>query len=99
MPPTFASEDWKKVNASTSRLEVPGGYLYKVIPRPGEPSHIVFVADMHHTIMKAVDRLGFGNASTDMGAIEGHAVMVKEAGDRIAHALEALAQAVENREG
>jgi len=85
-----ASEEWKKVNASTSRLEVPGGYLYKVIPRPGEPSHIVFVTDMHHTILKAVDRIGFGNASTDM---------VKEAGDRIAHALNALAQAIENREG
>ena len=98
MPPTFASEDWKKVNASTSRLEVPGGYLYKVIPRPSEPSHIVFVADLSYALMKAAFHLGNGNASTDMGAIEGHSVSVKEAGDRIAHALDALAQAIENRE-
>jgi hypothetical protein len=97
MPPTLESEEWKKVNDSTSRLEVPGGYLYRVITRPGEPSHIVFVADMHHTLMKAAFHLGSGNASTDMGAIEGHSVVVKEAGDRIAHALDALAQAVESR--
>lgn len=94
----YATAEWEKVNTSTSRLDVPGGHLYKVIPGGGQPSHVVFVADLSHAITGAAFHLGTGNASTHMGAIEAHSVMVKEAGDRIADSLDGLARAIESRE-
>lgn len=50
------------------------------------------------TAMKSVSReirdLGNGNASTPMGAIEGHAVKVVEGAERVASALEQVAEAL-----
>ena len=88
--------EWEKVNATTTRLDVPGGYLYRVTT-PKHPPMIVFVADppLAEAISRAAAHLGTGNAATDMGAIEAHSLMVKEAGESISSALSELARAVE----
>ena len=45
-------------------------------------------------IGRALDRLGTGNAGTQMGAIEYLGKEVREASERIAGAIESLAQAI-----
>ena len=89
-----STDEWERINATTDRLEVPGGWLYKV-----KPDIVTFVADppLYDAIRKAAADLGTGNAATPMGAIEAHSLMVKEAGNSIADALHALARAVEEQ--
>ena len=49
-------------------------------------------------VARALDRLGTGNASTDMGAIELLAKEVKDGTERIADAINNLAEAIRDRE-
>lgn len=45
-------------------------------------------------ILVAADRLGNNNADTRMGAIEGHGKAIYDAAERIAEAIEYLADAI-----
>lgn len=90
--------DWEKVNGTTSRLDVPGGYLYRVAPGGQQPTQIVFVADLPGAIVRAAYHLGTGVAATEMGALEAHAVQVKEASERLADGLRDLAAALRRDE-
>lgn len=46
------------------------------------------------SVARALDRLGTGNAGTDMGAVEYLAQQVREGSERVAAALEKLAEAI-----
>lgn len=45
-------------------------------------------------IIAAAQHIGAGNSSTQMGAIEFHAVTIKNAADNIADAIRELAEAI-----
>lgn len=96
----YTGIDREKVNGTTLRLEVPGGWLYKVSPGGSHAPLITFVADppLSTTIYKLGEALGNGNSVGPFGAIEGHAVMLKEASGRIAESLDAVARAIEGHE-
>lgn len=82
--------DWERVNATTDRLDVPGGWLY----RTKTPAVITFVADppLSVAIARAASSLGTGNAATPMGAIEAHASLLKEAAETIAFSIDGMAR-------
>lgn len=100
MADVYADAEWEKVNGMTARMEVPGGWLYRVLPGGGHPPLLSFVADppLGRDIYKLGEALGNGNAATPFGAIEGHAVMVKEASQRIAESIDGLAAALRERD-
>jgi hypothetical protein len=82
--------EWECVNADTERLEVPGGYLYRVDHGDDSPPWIGFVAGTADAIRYATKWLGTGEASTPFGAMEAHASMLDKTGQRIAEALDGL---------
>jgi hypothetical protein len=70
--------------------------MIAITPKEGgeaPPSDGKLIAD---AISFGLKFLGNGNASTPMGAIETHGVMIKEAGEAIADALLEVAKAIEN---
>ena len=94
----FDPKSWEVINADTERLEVPGGYLYRVKVKGGDP-WIGFVSDVPGAIRFATKWLGTGDASTHFGAIEAHASMLKESMDRIADGLDALTRTARHLRG
>jgi len=66
-------------------------------PRPDRMSDEITseYQEVADAISVGLKYLGNGNAATQMGAIEGHAVAVKEAADTIAAALRDVADAIE----
>lgn len=95
---TYGNEEWENVNGSTARLEVPGGWLYKVSVGGGQRPLLAFVSDLPGAISGAAFHLGTGNAATSMGAIEAHSVNVKEGAIAIADAISELATAIREHE-
>lgn len=91
-----ALAEWEEVNGTTRRLEVPGGWLYKVTPGGGHPPVVVLVADppLSTTLYKMGEALGNGGAASPFGAIEGHSVMLRDGAARVADAISELAGAV-----
>jgi hypothetical protein len=53
--------------------------------------------DSLQSIARALRDLGNGNAATHMGAIEAHALAVKEGAENIASAIRELAEAIRDR--
>ena len=56
-----------------------------------EPANVV---DVLHDIAVSLNRLGLADASTDMGALEAHALAVKEGTEAIAGGLGLIAEAI-----
>lgn len=61
----------------------------------GENANVVDVLDrLARAVSTGLKRLGTGDAATPMGAIEAHALEVKNAGEAIAGSLESIATAI-----
>ena len=64
-----------------------------------EPEDVIdSISDVAKAIRVVAKDLGLGNAGTEMGAIEFHAVTIKEAAEAIASAIRDLAQAISDHE-
>lgn len=71
-----------------------------VLDSNGETANMVDVIDrLARSITSAATCLGTGNAMTDMGAIEMHAVAIKDAASEIASAIRDLAEVVREHAG
>lgn len=57
-------------------------------------SEIANIAVALYSIANELNRLGLGNASTNMGAIEGHTVKMAEAFSGISSSLDGIASAI-----
>jgi hypothetical protein len=56
-----------------------------------EPANVV---DVLYYIAKALNNLGLSDASTDMGALEAHALAIKDGTEAIAVGLHTIAEAI-----
>lgn len=62
----------------------------------GEAANVVdALAGIGRMVWESAKHLGNGTADTGFGAIEGHSMMVKDAGERIASALNGVASALD----